>query len=317
MTKNKIVFDRKTDIIQVVAPSSKRPDFYEAIEKFTLLCREYGINSSVSEGLFSDDCLPFLSNSLEYRYNDFLDALKNDDIKIIWSIRGGYGSSEIANLLKDYKINSPKILIGFSDITSLHLLFNNYFFLPSIHGAMIFDILKDSKVENLKKIFNLFKSNKIEYKLKRINIIAKTIESNIEESDSHINTTIESYITGGNLTVLCSNIGGLLKAEHFEDKILFLEDVGEISYKVQRCLIQLYHGGFLSKIKAIIFCEFVGSDENLERTLQSFISKYCNTIPAFELNIIGHGEINQPLILGSPCKIINDILTIEIPFEMA
>ena len=97
---------------------------------------------------------------------------------------------------------------------------------------------------------------------------------------------------------------------------MFLEDVGEISYKIQRCLMQLYNGGFLSKIRAIIFCQFTNSDQYLERTIQDFVNEYCR-IPAFRFDFIGHGEINLPLILGTNAKIIGENLIVENSFEMA
>ena len=305
----KIVFNREKEIIKIVAPASKKLGYESVMKSFSLLCKEYSCNYSVSEGLFSETCLAFISNNPEYRFKDFLNALDDDKVRIIWSIRGGYGSAEIANLLLDYKIKSPKILIGFSDITSLHLLFNNYFNLPSIHGSMPFCVTRELGMQNLRDVFEvLLNVKKIEYKLENISFSLGGERGTIPDF-------INGDIIGGNLTVLCSNIGSLARSQDFDGKILFLEDVDEKSYKIQRSLMQLYQGGLLKNIKAIIFGQFIEHDEYIDETIINFVEKNCHGKPAFRLNYIGHGKVNKPLIMGAPSIITEDCLIINNPFE--
>jgi muramoyltetrapeptide carboxypeptidase len=291
----KFTFDRQKDKIQIIAPASKCKDLDAALTMSENLFKKHGFKFSVSEELFNKNSMNFYSNTLDYRYEDLKKALDDEDIKILWCVRGGYGSAEIGNLLWNYELKSPKLLIGFSDITSLHLLFNHKFHIPSIHGEMLSGPLTENKAKNLELVFDLLKGNNLSYKLQKLNHIS-------------YNKIEDTSITGGNLTVLCSNIGGMLRSEFFDDKILFLEDIDEQSYKIMRSLMQLFHGGFLSKLKAIIFGQFTKSDKFKEETLQYFIDKYCNNIPIFALDSVGHGEINEPIIFGNSVIIQDDIV---------
>lgn len=300
----KISFDKIKDKVQILAPASKCNEFDKIIDLSSQLFKKYSINYSVSDGLISDKGLPFYSNSLKYRYDDFKSALEDEEVKVLWCLRGGYGSSEICFKLieEHYKLKSPKILIGFSDITSLHLLFNNQFNLPSIHGSMLASLDTKDGTENVEKIFTMFKETSKSYRMSQLN--------NIKYDK------IESQVVGGNLTVLCSNIGTpILDDAFFDNKILFLEDIGETSYKIMRALMHIFHSGILSKITAIIFGDFTKSDTDYKNTILEFITNYCKGIPAFSLENIGHGDINEPLILGVLAKIENDVLTINNPFE--
>ncbi len=294
----KISFNEGKRIIKIIAPASKFDDLNDVLKRSAILFEKEGFHSSVSDGLFSQDSMEFYSNTLEYRFNDFRKALEDEEVKIIWCIRGGYGSSEVGNLLLDYELKSPKLLIGISDITSLHLLFNHKFSIASIHGEMLSGIMTENKLKNLESVFSILKGGNISYELKQLNSF---LYDKIDQTS----------ITGVNLTVICSNIGGILKREFFDDKILLLEDIGEKSYKIMRSLMQLFHGGFLYRLKAIIFGDFTSCGADTPKILQDFIDRYCSGIPVFQLNDVGHGEMNKPIILGAPAIISSDRLSID------
>ena len=298
MGNHQIIFNKNKDIVQIIAPASKCNALDDVLINATRLLKDNHIKFRVAEDLFSDSSLPFYSNSLEYRFNDIKNALDDGDVKIIWCIRAGYGSAEVAQLLEGYSLKQPKILIGFSDITSLHLLFNNEFQMPSIHGPNIHDLSSNS----LQIVLDMLQGKQYDYKL-------------IQISSTGYKPIKGSSVIGGNLTVLCSNIGVFNKS-FFDNKILLLEDVNEYSYAIKRSLMQLYRNDMLKNLKAIIFGDFTKSDKYLDRTLAFFTDSYCSHIPVFTTPNIGHGDLNYPIIFSSRADIIDGNLCVYSPYQM-
>ncbi|KJV96791.1 LD-carboxypeptidase family protein [Rickettsia parkeri str. Tate's Hell] len=179
----------------------------------------------------------------------FKEAMENEQVKIIWVFRGGYGCSEFVEDCFNIEQKGDKVLIGYSDITVLHLLLNNHYNIPTIHVSVLTSLLPPTN-QDIMPIINVL-----------IIPIKKISEENITGT-----------ITGGNLTVLTKLIStGLQIHSHSyaslfhsrrsgnpekiildprfhgdDNKILLLEDVNEKAYAVHRNLVQLKNTVYLN-----------------------------------------------------------------------
>jgi len=287
---------RQSMKIKVIAPASGGGDdiktlLTEATTKFAA----QGIELIYRPDFLDSAELPFFASTKETRQKDFIESLTSSEYNVIWTLRGGYGSSGVYEECMDIKPEG-KILIGFSDITVLHVLFNQHYNMPSIHGAGTTNFFQH------KYDFSAFREI--------LEGSAKKYEVTPFANTSH--EPIEAKIMGGNLTVLTNLIGTKLHP-NLNGKILLIEDVNEKGYHVHRHLMHLKQAGCLSGCTGILLGDFLLSDENIEPALAHF----CNTeinIPCFKISGIGHGEINNPIVLGSNASLSNNILTIKSPF---
>jgi muramoyltetrapeptide carboxypeptidase len=280
--------------VRIIAPSSKCIDSTIKLNQAIELLTSHGFEVSHSEHLFSNTTLPYYANDALHRLEDLRDAILSDD-DIIWAFRGGYGAGEIVEDCLDLKSELPKkkTLIGFSDITAIHLLFNQTFNMPSLHASVLTSLLGDQShhIDDIKKI--LFGEKNI-LRLTPANELAKSAR-------------VEGKIIGGNLCVLQTMIGTKLHP-NTDDKIILIEDVAEPGYKIARILNHFKNAGLFNSLKGIILGDFTNEAENhyIDETLESFINANPN-IPIYRLNS-GHGHINHPVILGSNIVIENSFL---------
>lgn len=306
--ESKILFNRNKDKIAIIAPSSARKnqsdgsmdidESFEELAKIKSILESYGFNICHQQNIFQKNDLAYFAAPKEQRLAQLKQYLADPDVKIIAAFRGGYGAGEIAYDLIDFQPSGNKILIGFSDITVLHSLFNQKYGLASIHGALTFSYRKF-----IPKIIDILQGKKIKFSLDAIN----------EKARNKLN--INSKLVGGNLTLLCNMTGTKLQLDT-NNKILLVEDIGEQGYKIHRHLLQLHHSGLLKSLKAMIFADFTESDKFLEKTIEIFTKDYLNHIPVYRIKNIGHSEINHPITLNSKTEIINNKLIIDNNFGL-
>lgn len=278
--------------VRIIAPASSCADSELKLNQAIKLLSSHGFDVIHSPKLFSDHPLPYYANTKAERLDDLHDAILSD-ADIIWAFRGGYGSGEIVEDCINLALEpiKKKILIGFSDITAIHLLFNQIFHIPSLHASVLTSLLTDQAhhIEDIKRILS---GEKHILEIKPLNAIAK-------------NTRIEGEIIGGNLCVLQTMIGTKLHP-NTDNKILLLEDVGEAGYKIARMLNHLKNADILSGLKACILGDFTGTEHNINYALEQFIETHPE-LPIYRL-ASGHGEINHPVILGTNIVIENGFL---------
>ncbi|MEQ9659176.1 LD-carboxypeptidase, partial [Fulvivirga sp.] len=205
----------------------------------------------------------------------------------IYCSRGGYGMSRILDQLNfDNLLNNPKWIIGFSDITALHIELNNIG-IQSIHGLMPvqFDYMgTEGSLESLKEL--LFE-NKLWYQL--------------PGHTNNISGQISGEIIGGNLSLLTDSLG--TKSEiNTNGKILFVEEIDEYLYKIDRMFNQLKRANKLSELKGLIVGDFsqqkdtnIPFGQTLEQIVLHHTSEFNYPI-AFNIPI-GH----EPYNLAVPC----------------
>ena len=232
------------DSVAIIAPAS--PCDKKLIDKCISSLNELGLNVVIGESCISEH--GFLSGTDDIRANDINCMFADKNIKGIFALRGGYGCARLLDLL-DFKLikKNPKIFIGYSDITALHIAIKQKSKLITYHGPMIStELIKglDEYSADYYKKF-IFGNEKVE---ELFNPKGNTLEV--------INNGIASgQLIGGNLSLICSSLGTKYEI-NTKNKILFLEEVEEVPYKVDRMLTHLKQSGKLKDVNGIILGAF-------------------------------------------------------------
>lgn len=298
--------DQEKLSISLVAPSGAvKPDiveiFCEAIANegcVALLPDHYQDTTKAPYGYYSE--------SDEVRAKLFIDALNNEDTQAIWALRGGCGSQAVVRALKTAVLDfrSSKSLVGFSDFTLLGLYCHNTFGDHFLHGPMYYGTeTKETSGAtigsgtSLKVVTDILKGKipKLTYMLTPLNDKAKEI------------TIDDSYILGGNLSVIQRNAFGLLADLSFEGSILFLEDTSQDVNRFESILYGLFESGRFTKVQGIFFGNIPltgGSFEDFIKRFKSFLSTnlYLD-LPLYHSVNFGHGLKNNPIPMGTPTTI--------------
>ncbi len=295
----------KGDIVDIVAPGWSIPrDHLEAALKFL---KSWGLKPRVPKDLYGEHFLFSQDESIRLRH--LKEALQAKDSKIIWCVRGGYGCNHLLpGLMKlDSRKFNPKLLIGISDITSLHIFFNQSLKWPTLHGPLL-DRLGQSKVppeieQELKSIIFGDKVETIFSGLRPLNSVAFNLKR------------LTSQIVGGNLIVCQSGIGTPSEIR-LKNRLLFIEDVGERGYRIDRALEQLDQAGQLSVCKGVLIGQFLldqepqGKTATTPQVFQDWADRLeKRNIPVFSGIEAGHGIWQWPLPFGTACVLEN--LTIQ------
>ncbi len=224
------------------------------------------------------------------RIADMQHILNSTDVDVVMCARGGYGTNRIIkNLDFTHFLQNPKWIVGFSDITVLHSKLQNNLGVASVHGPMPKNFSgRSAGDEDLTNLFNILKG------------ILPTYE--IPAHPLNRKGSAEGELIGGNLSVLYSLRGTSLDFDPHE-KILFIEDVGEKLYHLDRMMINLNNGGVLKHLRGLIvgeFSEMIDSDipygSNPYEIINDAVKEYDYPV-LFDFPA-GHGEVNQPLVFG-------------------
>jgi muramoyltetrapeptide carboxypeptidase len=212
------------------------------------------------------------------------------NVKAIFCTRGGYGCLRIIDLIDFSRfVSSPKWIIGFSDITTIHAIINNELNTCSIHGPM-------------PKNFSLDQSKKPLQFLKQI-LFGEIPSYQIKSNPMNRYGKSKGILVGGNLGILTNMIG--TKGDFCpEDKVLFLEDTAEYLYAIDRMMISLKRSGKLKNLKALIVGKFSRLKDNKTRFGKNVNEIILDHVSSESYPVIfdfpaGHVQQNFPLILGA------------------
>jgi muramoyltetrapeptide carboxypeptidase len=281
---------RSGDMVALISPGYKvtPKEVAFSIERIKALGLEPVVSSSVLE---QDGCY---GGTIESRAKEINDAFLNPKIKAIIAVRGGAGSFQLLDHI-DYKAieKNPKIFIGFSDITALLIGIYNKTGLITFHGPMPSLVMTSFSVDYLQKI--VMQNEKVLFE----NIKEKG--DDLIQTEYRITTInpgiAKGRIIGGNLTLLTNLIGSNYlptNAKEWRNKILFVEEITEDIYKIDRMLSQLQKANILSNISGFVFGLCTGcsagymNSVSLEETLQKYFKNL--KIPVFSGAMIGHGD---------------------------
>ncbi|MCF7824868.1 MAG: LD-carboxypeptidase [Candidatus Marinimicrobia bacterium] len=238
------------------------------------------------------------------RAADVNEMFRDPEVDAIIALRGGWGCNRILDLLDYHSIaKNPKIIMGYSDITSLLLAFNAKTSLVTFHGPVGISTWNKYSTDYVKRL--LFDGEI--FTLEN----PKEIGDNLTQTKDRIETihggTATGRLLGGNLSVLAAMIGSDYLPD-FKDNILFLEDVGEDAYRIDRMLTQLKLSGVLESISGFVFgkcskCDSSGEIGDL--TLEEIFNDHIKPlgIPAWYGSMIGHIEDKFTVPLGVEAKI--------------
>jgi muramoyltetrapeptide carboxypeptidase len=232
----------------------------------------------------------YFSGTDSERLKDFQSALDDETVDVILCARGGYGCIRIIDGLdfSKFKIN-PKLIIGFSDVTVFHNHIHSHFNIPTVHGTMPLNFSANSK-DSLQSLVDVINGDKIHY----------TIRPNLNNKIGNV----KAEVVGGNLAIVYALIGTNSDI-NLDNKILFIEDVGEYIYAIDRMMWALEKSGKLKKLAGLI----VGGMSSINDTEVPF----GKTVEDVILERIE--KLAIPVCFNFPAGHINDNRTITLGKE--
>jgi muramoyltetrapeptide carboxypeptidase len=279
------------DVIDIVAPASKcaKSELNAAIK----ILQSMGFKPRVPRNLFAPSVL--FSNSDQVRLQHLQKALLAPDSKMIWCVRGGYGSLRLTSHLQRLRRpKTAKIFLGYSDITTLHTWLNQDWGWPTLHGPMLDRLGRGAMAKKEQALlFALLTGQHKEVLfngLRPLNAAAR------------VRKVIRGPVVGGNLAVLQSGMGtpNQLGASR---SILFLEDIGERPHRMDRMLTQFAQAGVFKQAKAVVFGHFLLHDAKDRRQLwQDVIPRFSKEqrIPVLKGLPVGHSAtVQMPMPLNT------------------
>ncbi|MFT5242904.1 MAG: muramoyltetrapeptide carboxypeptidase [Glaciecola sp.] len=276
------------DTVAIVAPSGILKNKTDEVDQAVALLESWGLHAVVGKNVFSKDN-HFAGADVE-RCEDFQKALDDPKISAIWCARGGYGTVRILDKLDYTKFkNNPKWLIGYSDITALHNQFHNEGF-QSIHALMCVSLPED--ISEIKETVGTFKST----------IFGKPVDYTLDGSSYNRVGDASGPLVGGNLTILHTMLGSKESIDT-SGKIVFIEEIGEYKYHIDRMLQSLKRAGYFDNCVGVLVGGMSKMRKNttpwgtsIEQLILDALSDYDFPI-AFGMPA-GHEKDNRAMVFG-------------------
>lgn len=277
---------KKGDTIGLVAPGSP---IYDSTEFDRMLHDLEEMGFRLKLGKHIQDQYGYLAGKDEDRAADLMNMFDDDDVDGIICIRGGWGCNRILPLI-DFGVISanPKVFMGFSDITSLHMAIHKMCGLVTFHGPVGKSIWTPFTKKSFQDV--IWNGEQAVYPVPEFSLGTFTITAG----------EATGRMMGGNLSVLVSMIGSTYLPD-FTNCILFLEDVDEDVYRIDRMLTQLKMAGILNQISGFIFgkctdCDAGSNSLSLNQVFEDHIKPLG--IPAFYGAMISHEDDNVTIPIG-------------------
>jgi len=274
------------DTIGMICPSGYMAP--QKMERCISVLQQWGF--VVKKGKTLNNQYNYFSGTDEERLKDLQEMLDDENVKVIFCARGGYGLSRIIDELNfDRFVDNPKWIIGYSDITLLHAHIYSNFHIASLHAPMA-------------AAFNEFDEDR-EY-LESILYCLKGAKSRYEVPSHHLNKhgTAEGELIGGNLSMLAHLIG---TDSDFDtrNRILFLEDIGEYKYNIDRMLMQLKRAGKFAALSGLIIGSFTEIKDTTIAFGQDVQDLILDNVREYDFPIcfdfpVGHTGKNYALKVG-------------------
>ncbi|MFO7720460.1 MAG: LD-carboxypeptidase [Gillisia sp.] len=298
------------DTIGIVSPASAifETEPYEiAVESLEAM------GLKVKLGEFVNNRFGHLGGTDAERAKEFNDMFRDPDVNAVIALRGGSGAARILDKI-DYEAiaKNPKIFIGYSDITALHLAIYARTGLVTFHGPLAVSTWNKFSYSIFKQI--LFDKQALLLEN------PKDTGDNLTQVTNRIRTITpgkaQGILLGGNLSVLTGIMGSEYFPSQWENKILYLEDIGEQIYAVDRMMSQLKLGGVLDKISGFVFGKCTSCEPGSgygSFTLEEVIDHYIKplNIPAYSGAMFGHISENSTIPNGLLAEINADNGTIQ------
>lgn len=275
---------RPGDGVALVAPSS--PFEVEQYRRASSLLETRGYRLIPGTNIF--EARGYLAGVEAGRAEDLIRSITSPDISAIICIRGGFGSSRLLPWLPFSALrNSPKLFLGYSDATFLHLAFWNKMGWTTFHGPNLIDMIEVP--ERMDLVLSAL-SGELDFSWR------------LEGRQLLRPGTATGTLLGGNLTCLC-HLLGTPYFPNLEGSLLLLEDRGEALYRLDRMVTQLRLAGVFDQIRGLLLGQFLdcGDPENVTEMMLDQARHY--SFPIIADLPFGHGPTNQVVPLGTPFTI--------------
>ena len=281
-------FLEKGNTIAIASPAAALQDS-SIIEKATSVLESWDLKVKIAPNCFNQE--GYYAGNCKIRKKDFLSLLTDKEIKAILCSYGGYGCIHLVEEFSTAIQTNPKWVIGMSDCSILHAAALNAEVM-SLHAPQCRHISMFPNSEATSMLRNILFGNIPCYKINghELNITGKA----------------RGILAGGNLSVLCSLVRTPYDILN-PNIILFIEDLNEPFYKIERMIYSLKLSGILERVSALIVGEFIGIKDCARFNDSVYdmihrITKKCNIPVCFNFPV-GHGENNMPLIEGAEVEI--------------
>jgi len=292
----------KGDTIAITGPAGAIYE-PETIDRITNRLTELGFKYKLGKTLY--ERYGYLAGTDQVRADELMEFYKDSTVKAILTMRGGWGCARILDLL-DYEVirQNPKILMGFSDITSLVNAVYTKTGQVTFHGPCGYSTWTDFSTG---------------YVTKAIAVGAPFTMKNPDDFLDHLHTLspgiAEGELVGGNITVIVSMIGTAYEPD-WQDKILFLEETNEEPYRIDRMFWQMKQAGIFSKVKGIVFGSFnkcFAEEPEKSFTLHEVLEQHFKglSIPVYMGATFGHMSPKFTLPIGVMAELDADNFTIR------
>jgi len=276
------------DKIGIISPARKIT--FNELDPAIKTIESWELKVELGSNLFEVDNQ--FSGTIEQRSTDLQTMIDDDSIKAILCARGGYGTVQIIDNIDFSKLkNNPKWIVGYSDVTVLHSHLNKLG-IASLHATMPINFKTNAK-ESLASLKNGLFGN----------------ENNILCGPHPFNKfgKVEAEVVGGNLSILYSLLGSNSDVDT-DGKILFIEDLDEYLYHIDRMMMNLKRNGKFTKLKGLVVGSMSDMNDNtipFRKTAEEIILEYikefdfpvCFNFPA------GHLDDNRTLVFGKECTL--------------
>jgi len=290
---------KKGDTVAIVATARKNIE--DNLQPAISWLKTWGLEVVIGKTIGLDKNQ--LAGTDEERAADFQTQLDNPNIKAIWCVRGGYGTVRMIDLLDFTKFKqNPKWIVGFSDVTVLHSHLNNLGF-ASIHGIMpVSSKATEEAKESLRKA-----------------LFGEPLEYTVPCDTMNRYGSAKGELVGGNLSILFSLLGSP-SAVNCDDKILFIEDLDEYLYHIDRMMMNLKRNGCLESLKGIIVGGMTKMHDNEIPWGMNALEIIDDVTKKYNIPIIynfpaGHMADNHALILGKQVTLEANDLESKVVFE--
>jgi len=293
------------DTIAIVAPASAPPD-PKAIDRAAGALERYGFKPKLAKNVRARH--GFIAGTDRERATDLMSMFADKKVRGIICIRGGYGATRILDRL-DYNVirRNPKIFSGYSDITALHGVLLQKSGLISFHAPMVNGALADPNVPEFtkKSFFRTVMEAKPSgsicqgYEGKTVSILHRGLA--------------EGRLVGGNLSLICAGLGTPY-APSYKGKILFIEDISERPYRLDRLLTQLWNAGVFKQVIGVAVGVNADCDEPKNKSKeyqQSGADVVKERLSALRVPVViglpfGHVDLNATIPVGIRARLDAD-----------
>jgi muramoyltetrapeptide carboxypeptidase len=276
-------FLKEGDLVYIVSPA-KKIEANKVLYARKLL-QSWGLEVQLGRGCAGEHY--YFSGSDQERIDDFQSALNDPNCKAVICTRGGYGSVRIIDQLDFSGFGqSPKWIVGFSDITVFHSHVTTNLDVQTIHGTVPLNYNKNEEsVETLRKA-----------------LFGEKISFEIEPSKFNRAGTARGEVVGGNLSII-SSLTGTNSDIDTKGKILFLEEISEYGYKIDRMLWQLKKAGKLDQLAGLVIGYFTDIKQSVDVFGMNWQELVLEKVKEFDFPVLfdfpaGHEKRNLPLYMG-------------------